>query len=498
MFLEFTQGTFIWQWFHSWAGLNAMTITMIVAVLVVGLTRFTPVSTAIKAVVAGAMVATLPLGLAKMGIDVGVYNDPFTAYLSFFGAIVAVGVGVPYLFHQILRSSAGKESTYTGITGRFTRPVPVAETVGTGGFTAQTMDCTNNNETNSGSPVHNTLDFRTGPMTGQTMDVGLKTFTVGRSPDNDIVINDPTVSRNHARITFDGTQFQIEDLNSTSGTEVNGKSVIKEAVMAGGTIKLGNTEIGFNNKGDYQEKFPAPGVPASDNPGETRVIGKSPASMTWFAGTAGASAGQTYHLKEGDNTIGRDAGNDVALDDSYTSRQHAVLRIEGGKAHLFDLGSSGGTKVNGKEIGGGRVETNSVIRVGETELSLLQVDNPKQFAQATMSGNTMVERRGEQVGVLVVKSGVDAGKSFMLSEGENTIGRGNGPSISLSDESVSRRHAVIRCQNGKLVLFDVGSRGGTALNGQSVGGHPISNGDVISLGRSEFTMMAAKAQPVGV
>ena len=263
MFLEFTQGTFIWQWFHSWAGLNAMTITMIVAVLVVGLTRFTAVSTAIKAVVAGAMVATLPLGLAKMGIDVGVYNDPFTAYLSFFGAIVAVGVGVPYLFHQILRSSAGKESTYTGITGRFTRPVPVAETTVTGGFTAQTMDSTNNNETNSDSPVHNTLDFRTGPMTGQTMDVGLKTFTVGRSPDNDIVINDPTVSRNHARITFDGTQFQIEDLNSTSGTKVNGKSVIKEAVMAGGTIKLGNTEIGFNNKGDYQEKFPAPGVPAA-------------------------------------------------------------------------------------------------------------------------------------------------------------------------------------------------------------------------------------------
>ena len=57
---------------------------------------------------------------------------------------------------------------------------------------------------------------------------------------------------------------------------------------------------------------------------------------------------------------------------------------------------------------------------------------------------------------------------------------------------------VIRCQNGQLVLFDVGSRGGTVLNGEAIGAHNISNGDVISLGRSEFTMMASKAQPVGV
>ena len=154
--------------------------------------------------------------------------------------------------------------------------------------------------------------------------------------------------------------------------------------------------------------------------------------------------------------------------------------------------------MNGKEIGGGRVEPNSVIRVGETELSLLQVDNPKQFAQATMSGNTMVDRRGEQVGALVVKSGVDAGKSFMLSEGDNSIGRGNDAAINLSDESVSRQHAVIRCQNGKLSLFDVGSRTGTVLDGRTISGHPIGNGDVISMGRSEFTMMAPKAQPIGV
>ena len=65
-------------------------------------------------------------------------------------------------------------------------------------------------------------------------------------------------------------------------------------------------------------------------------------------------------------------------------------------------------------------------------------------------------------------------------------------------ESVSRRHAVIRCHNGKLSLFDVGSRTGTELNGKTLGGHTLNNGDVITIGRSEFTMMAPKSQPVGV
>jgi hypothetical protein len=67
MFLEFSQGTFIWQWFHSWAGLNAMTIALIVAALVVGLTRFTRISTCIKLLVAGGTVATLRSSFPILG-----------------------------------------------------------------------------------------------------------------------------------------------------------------------------------------------------------------------------------------------------------------------------------------------------------------------------------------------------------------------------------------------------------------------------------------------
>jgi hypothetical protein len=57
---------------------------------------------------------------------------------------------------------------------------------------------------------------------------------------------------------------------------------------------------------------------------------------------------------------------------------------------------------------------------------------------------------------------------------------------------------VVRFQNGKLALFDFGSAGGTELDGRPICGNLLRNGDVIEMGRSEVTLMAPQAQPVGV
>lgn len=70
--------------------------------------------------------------------------------------------------------------------------------------------------------------------------------------------------------------------------------------------------------------------------------------------------------------------------------------------------------------------------------------------------------------------------------------------MELSDDSVSREHAVIRCHDGKLSVFDLGSTAGTSIDGQNIGGIRLNNGDVISMGRSEFTLMARTPQAVGV
>lgn len=51
----------------------------------------------------------------------------------------------------------------------------------------------------------------------------MKTITIGRHPDNNVVINDPIVGRHHLRIMqYDDGHYSVLDLNSTNGTYVNG------------------------------------------------------------------------------------------------------------------------------------------------------------------------------------------------------------------------------------------------------------------------------------
>lgn len=172
---------------------------------------------------------------------------------------------------------------------------------------------------------------------------------------------------------------------------------------------------------------------------------------------------------------------------------HCELKIEDDEVTLFDLGSRSGTKVNEKVLTGRPVNPGSSINVGDTEFKVLRVDSPDQFNSVVDMEQTAVDIRGEQTVVLVAITGPDAGKSFTLVEGINMIGRNPGSRVSLSDGTVSRKHAMIKCSDGKLTLFDMGSTAGTKLNGAKLGGVEVESGDVISVGRTEMTFIAAAA-----
>lgn len=68
-------------------------------------------------------------------------------------------------------------------------------------------------------------------------------ITLGRGPDNDLVINDPGVSRHHARLVARGGNFQIDDLDSLSGTYVNGAQVRQGKVSSGDIISLAGVSM---------------------------------------------------------------------------------------------------------------------------------------------------------------------------------------------------------------------------------------------------------------
>jgi len=69
--------------------------------------------------------------------------------------------------------------------------------------------------------------------------VGARGMVIGRSPDNDVMIDNLAVSNHHARITWIEEQLFVEDLQSLNGTFVNEMRVERTALQHGDSIKIG-------------------------------------------------------------------------------------------------------------------------------------------------------------------------------------------------------------------------------------------------------------------
>jgi hypothetical protein len=79
-----------------------------------------------------------------------------------------------------------------------------------------------------------------GPYDGRVFTLPPGVITVGRAVDNDLVFDDPSLSRKHARIHRDGNRLEVEDLGSSNGSFVNGRRVGGGAAGAGDVIRFGD------------------------------------------------------------------------------------------------------------------------------------------------------------------------------------------------------------------------------------------------------------------
>jgi hypothetical protein len=93
------------------------------------------------------------------------------------------------------------------------------------------------------------------------------------------------------------------------------------------------------------------------------------------------------------------------------------------------------------------------------------------------------------VGLLVVRTGPDAGSSYRLDEPETTIGRHPDSDVFLDDITVSRRHVRIDRGGGGYVLHDVGSLNGTYVNRKRVDEAQLRHGDEVQIGRYRISFV---------
>ena len=183
--------------------------------------------------------------------------------------------------------------------------------------------------------------------------------TLGRRPYNDIVIDNLAVSGEHAAMQMTGNDVFLEDLNSTNGTYVNGKSVKKQPLRNGDTIEVGKYKIKFvseveGNNFDRTMLF---------KPGETPVAaGPTSAESGTLRVLSGTASGREVPLTKIVTTVGK-PGVAVA---SITRRNNGfvVAHVEG----------AGVPTLNGAPIGSEPVALKSgdLIELAGTKMQFIQ------------------------------------------------------------------------------------------------------------------------------
>lgn len=157
-----------------------------------------------------------------------------------------------------------------------------------------------------------------------------RTIKIGRSSDNDYVINDPTVSRHHALLTVsdDKQSGLLRDLDSGNGTQVNGVKIKKETpVNANSQLKFGNTVVTLSSIVNHTVVKPI------NNDPNTKVIGRGSECQIRFS------------------------QDDV-------SQRHAILscRVDG-SVYIQDCNSTNGTFVNGNRITSQQLKSGDIVTI---------------------------------------------------------------------------------------------------------------------------------------
>jgi DNA-binding NtrC family response regulator len=139
-----------------------------------------------------------------------------------------------------------------------------------------------------------------GADAGQTYTSNAPKVTLGTHPSNDMVFQDPTLSRFHCEITIEGGQALVRDLGSRNGTLVGGVPVLAAYLRSGVQLRLGRTEVRFAERDEPAQ------VPVSGEARFGRMVGRSPAMRAVFFQLEQAARSGATILLEGETGTGKD------------------------------------------------------------------------------------------------------------------------------------------------------------------------------------------------
>lgn len=253
-----------------------------------------------------------------------------------------------------------------------------------------------------------------------------RSYTLGRDPQGDVVIDDARVSWRHATISWGGRSWVIEDHGSTNGTYVQGQRIHQMEIGDGSAVHLGNATDGprVSLSGAAAGTYSAQGAAPQHAP-QAQAAQQAPAAQQAHQGWAPQApqpqqqaqqqwqqpaaqvphqqAPQDHHVRQspasggaagappvyGDRSpttfhqfslgrvmrIGRALENELVVSDLQVSRHHAEFHATpDGRFEIRDLGSHNGTYVNGQPLaksGSAVIGPNDIVGVGHSTFRLV-------------------------------------------------------------------------------------------------------------------------------
>ena len=189
-------------------------------------------------------------------------------------------------------------------------------------------------------------------------------MTIGRSDDNDLVLADIGVSRRHATVVVDERGARVQDHGSGNGTWCRGQRIDGEMAIRTGDIVLIDP---FSL--ELRRAREAPRY----TPRSSSAQQRAQARLDVIRGPSLAQA--TYLVPVDGLTIGRSEYRDLVILDPAASRHHCDVLLQGGQWRLVDQGSSNGVYLNDARVTDAALEPGDVIRIGNTELRFMRIDD---------------------------------------------------------------------------------------------------------------------------
>src|SRR5229473_4010013 len=367
------------------------------------------------------------------------------------------------------------------------------------------------------------IRFLTGPLAGSTFQISKPLITFGREPGNDIVISDPTVSRQHARLVNNAGQWSIEKLASQNVVTVN-QHTIQQAVIADrDTIGLGTgttflflisspqSPAGQQPLAPYnalqtpaQQTPPAPAfsgqqrqaqhsfteaaspqlsaiplrTPTNEyEPGTIATSQSHPGIPTLEISSNIHAEKQAYPLAQQVINIGRDPSNDIVINELVISGFHAQIVREGDRLVLIHPHPARGKTLNGLLYQGRHIQGDETFRKPLARGDIFRIGDD----HGTLVTLTYNDGSGAIQDVVPEIHPIPLGAPVI------TIGRLPENMVVLSHPQVSGRHARLEQVQGGYRIIDVGSTNHVYVNAQRATNQLLQPGDEIRIGPYKFT-----------